>query len=146
MAYAEVEDIQAEFKSIKFDEDDSAVVVENVESFLAQADAEIDARISISYQVPVTGGDSALLLLKQICTWLVSQRVKDIVEVKNVRTETDQDVKIDTAARARKMLDQIADGTLPLIGATPASSAGGVKSYVSANNIPRVFKKDSEQW
>lgn len=146
MSYSEVEDIQAEFKSIKFDEDDSAVSTSSVENFIAQADAEIDARISSLYVVPVTAGPSALLLLKQLSTWLVAQRVKDIVEVKNVRAETDQDVKIDTAVRARKMLNDIALGDIKLIGATLSNSAAGVKSYVSANNISRTFKKDETQW
>lgn len=146
MAYAEVADIQTEFKDIAFDDDGSAVVTESVENFIDQAGSEIDARLSVRYIVPVTESSSALLLLKQICIWLVSERIRDITEVKNVRPESDQDVKISTAARARKMLNDIANGDIPLIGATMVTSADGVTSYVSANNIPREWKKQDTQW
>ncbi len=146
MSYAEVSDIQSEFKSINFSESDASVGTTEVEDFISQSDAEIDARISVKYSVPVTAGASALLLLKQISTWLVASRIKYILEVKNVRAEIDQDVKTDMASLARKMLDQIAAGDIPLIGATLASSDSGVKSYVSSNNIERVFYKDEDNW
>lgn len=146
MAYCEVEDIQTEFKDIKFDEDGSAVTTASVESFIDQAGSEIDARISVRYAVPVTMNDSALLLLKQICVWLVSDRIRDITEVKNVRTESDQDVKISTGGRARKMLAEIANGDIFLLGATLASTADGVSSFVSSNNIEREWKKSKVQW
>lgn len=146
MVYCEVEDIQNEFKSIAFDEDDSAVETETVEGFIDQASALMDGIISGRYAVPIVAGPSALLLLKQICTWLVSQRVKDIVEVKQVRPETDQDVKIDTAARAMKMLYDIASGKIELVGATLVGTTDAVQSFVTSNNSPRVFHKNSEDW
>lgn len=146
MSYCEVDDIQSEFKAIRFDEDGCAVTEDDVESFIAQADSEIDSRISSRYAVPVTRGDSALLLLKQISTWLVTQRVKDITETKNVRPEGDQDVRTNSAAMARKMLDQIASGELVLLGAVLVGGDGGVRSLVSSNIVKRVFHKDSEDW
>lgn len=146
MAYSDIDSVKAEFKSITFTGSDAAVTEDDVTEFITQADAEIDSRISTRYQVPVTAGASALSLLKQLSIWLVAARIKEITEVKDVREEVNQDVKSDTSARARKMLEQIAKGEINLIGATLASSDDGVKSYVSANNIERVFKKDSDQW
>ena len=146
MSYCEVEDVQKEFKSIAFDETNSAVVTDSVQEFIDQASAEMDAKLSVRYIVPVTASDSALLYLKQICIWLVSQRVKDICEIKNVRVESDQDVKVDTAARARKMLNEIVQGDVPLIGATETSSASGVQSFVSSSGFQRTWRRGEDQW
>lgn len=146
MAYCESADVQTEFKNIKFNESDSAIVTADVDEFIEQASSEMDSRLSIRFTVPVTAGPSALSLLKQLCIWLVASRIKEIVEVKEVREEVDQDVKRDTGAKARKMLDDIVSGKINLIGAALATSADGVGSYVSANNIERVFKKNEEQW
>lgn len=146
MAYCDVDAIKAEFKSITFTGSDAAVTTADVEEFITQASNEIDSRLSIRYAVPVTAGTSALSLLKQICTWIVSSRIKDITEVKEVNENADQDVKSDLGTRARKMLDQIVNGEINLIGATLASSSAGVTSYVSANNIERTFKRGEESW
>lgn len=144
MSYSDVADIQAEFRSIKIN-DDSAVTEESVESFIAQADAEIDSMIGTRYAVPVSG-ESALLVLKQISVWLVARRVKDVLEIKNVRPEVDQDIKTDTRSMALSMLNKIVNGEMNLIGATLANSVQGVKSGVSANNIERTFKRNTDQW
>lgn len=146
MAYCVIDDVKAEFKSITFTGSDAAVTEADVTEFIVQADAEINSRIGLRYQVPVTAEATALSLLKMISIWLVSARIKEITEVKDVREEVNQDVKADSASRARKMLDQIAKGEINLIGATLASTADGVNSYVSANNVERVFKKDTDQW
>lgn len=146
MAYCTEAEVTTEFKDIDFTLTGAAVVTADVTSFIAQAGAEMDSILSARYSVPVTQGASAMLLLKQICIWLVSQRIKDIVEVKNVRDESDQDVKTNVGSTARKMLAKIVSGEMKLIGADLASSAQGVKSYVSANNVDRQFKKDEEQW
>lgn len=144
-AYCEVADVQAEFKSITFESDD-AVKEESIETFIDQATAEIDATLSVTYVVPVTAGPSALLLLKQICTWLAAQRVKDIIEVKNARTEVEQDVRKDMAALARKMLMQIVKGDIQLMGADLAATTQMVHTFTSSNTSPRIFKKNEDQW
>lgn len=145
MGYAEVEDIQKEFKKIEFDTDNS-VQSDSVQDFIDQASAEIDSRISARYMVPVKKGEQALLYLKQICVGLVAQRVKDILQLKNVRVESDQDVKTDTAALARKLLDQIVQGDVALLGATLASSDSGVKSFVSSSHFKRTWRRGEDQW
>lgn len=149
MSYCDVSDIQSEFKQISFSEDDASVTASSVEEFITQADAEIDSIISTRYETPVTSsnaGASALALLKQCSVWLVSRRVKDILELKNVRTEVDQDIKTDTRAMALSILKRIANGESNLVGASLATGEAGVSSGVVANNVARVFNKDQEQW
>lgn len=146
MSYSELSDIEGEFKQISFEESDSAVTIGQVEEFIEQADAEIDSTISVRYETPVTAGASALALLRQCSIWLVARRVKDVLEVKNVRTEVDQDVKTDTRTMALSILKRIANGEMNLVGATNATTDAGVSSGVTANNVERVFKKDTESW
>lgn len=146
MGYCSLQDIKDEFKQLKLDSDGSAVTEEKVLRWIQQDTSYINSKISVKYQVPVTAGPDALNVLKKICIWLVSDRIKDITEVKNVRPEADQDVKASLSQKAEDMLDEIAEGDLPLLGASPVTNAGGVGSYTSRNNVPRVFKKVPDQW
>lgn len=146
MGYCSLQDIKNEFKQLKLDSDGSAVNEEKVLEWIKQDSSYINSKISVKYQVPVTAGPDALNLLKKICTWLVSDRIRFVTEVKNVRPEGDQDVKTSLYEKAETLLDEIAEGDLPLIGASPVTGSGGVGSYTSSNRVPRVFKKVPDQW
>lgn len=153
-AYCTNADVAAEFKNIDFTKADAAVSSSKVDEWIAQASSEINNRLSVRYLVPFTTAptrnisDDGISLIKQCCIWLVAQRVTDAVESKTVRQETNSAIKTDTASRARKILQEIAANTLPLIGATPAKTSDGSTSYISSNEIPnvRTFTKTGVEW
>ena len=151
-AYCVNADVRLEFKNIDFTKTDAAVSSSTVDEWIAQASSEIDNRLSAKYQTPFTTGtniaDVGMSLIKQICIWLVSQRVTDTLESKTVRADVATAIKTDTATRARKMIQDIVDGNLPLIGALPATAPDGVDSYVSSHqgSVKRVFRRSGDQW
>lgn len=145
MAYATASDIQNEFKNIDFSVSGSSVATAEVSEFISQAEGFINAKISNKYLTPVTGSES-VKILKNICIWMVTDRVKEILKVKNVTEDTDQGVREGSLyKRAMDMLKEIASGTLPLPDAT-AVTTSAMKSYASDNNLEYTFKKSTAQW
>lgn len=147
MKYSEVEDIQAEFKQLKLDEEDSALTEDVIEDWITQADSEIDTYLAIRYTLPVPdSATKALDLLKMISTLLVSQRVRDKLEVKTVRVEGVQEVRTNSRKDALALLQKISTGELNLIDVPLATSAAGVTSFVSTHKAPRVFHRYRNEW
>lgn len=145
MAYASKEDVAGEFKSISYSSTTNPKDSQ-VDEFITQADAFINAKISNKYVTPVTGADS-LSILKNISVWFVADRIKDILKVKNVSDEVDQGVREGSLyKRAMDMLDEIAKGDLILPDATLATSKIGPRSYANDNNLEYTFKKGVNQW
>lgn len=151
-AYCLNSDVAAEFKNIDFTKSDAAVSASTVDEWISQASSEINNRLSVRYQTPFQTTDPAnissdgLSFVKQICIWLVAQRVTDALEAKTVRADVQSAVKTDTASRARKMLQDIADNNLPLLGALPKKTDDGVTSFVSTNPSVRVFRRAGDAW
>lgn len=153
-AYCEVSDIQMEFKNLDLGLADSVVQSTTVDEWIEQASAEINNRLSAHYKVPfqtsapATIGADGLSFIKMLCVNLVSQRVKDVLESKNVRVETNSDIKVDTASKARAILKQIAAKEIPLIGGVAITSNDGVTSFVSHNSdaARRTFTRDGVDW
>jgi hypothetical protein len=144
MAYAEVTDVQSEFKGITFSTT-TAVTTAKIEDFICQADAYINSRIGFIYITPVTSGE-ALEVLKEISIKLVAHRVKKILEVKTGGTVVDQGAVANDRAEAMAMLKEIVEKKMILIGADLASSSGGINSYASDNSEEYVFEKGVDQW
>ena len=131
MAYASASDVQNEFKNVDFTQPSSAVTTAKVTEWIGQAEAEINAKVGMVYQVPVDSGASpnSTLILKAISIGIVAQRVRDVLQVKTPDQETSQGARKDSAKDARTRLDAIVNRTLPLPDAVLISSTNGATDY-----------------
>lgn len=150
MAYAVVADVQAEFKDIDFSSTTSVKDTE-VTQFLAEAAAEIDSIIGVRYVVPVVSDAAALLNLKTISIWLVKDRLKDILHIKQLDDRLDQDVAPPTSLRQNALawLNRIAKGiayfNAPLVEVA-GTTGGAMDSYNKDLTVERSFEKDRDDW
>jgi hypothetical protein len=142
MAYSLNTDVTNEFKTI---DTSGLVTTTKIDGWIAQADAYIDSRIGLVYEVPVTGV-SSLLILKQISIWLVAQRIADIMETKSIVPKGNQLIPKNLERKAEKKIQMIVDRELLLSDATLASSHNGVKSYTNDNPVTRTFDVTKDQW
>lgn len=147
MAYCTVAEVESDFKNLDF-KTNTLVTSADVTQFITEADALINSYVGMKYEVPVAGGSGALGLLKLFSRTLVADRVKKILEVKQVQnTAANQDVRGAYSTRdVIKALEQIKKGELSLEGASPLVSGGGFYSNNYANGVDPVFKKDERQW
>lgn len=143
MAYCQQEDVQAEFKSLAL-KSTASVTPDTIDRFIAESDAEIDARLSGVYAVPITG-TSSLIIMRTISIWLTAGRVRDILHIKTGNEDDRKDEGPDYCAKAYAMIKDIVSQDLSLNDATLKQS-GGITSYNSANGVEAIFDKDTEQW
>ena len=146
MAYCTIDDIKADFRKIEFNAS-SALTEPEVVKFIDEESAYIDARLSGRYQTPITGAN-ALLVLRKICVFLVSCRVRAVLEIKvNARVKSEfKDNKCVTDRNPEKLLNDIAMGKIPLNDATLLSSEDGISSFNVDNNIEPYFSTTKQQW
>ena len=148
--YCEVSDIEANFKDLAFT-NQTNVTIEDVESFILQADGLINTHIGAKYLVPITTGDMTLAMLKLFSVTLVSDRVKAILEVKqSTNNQANQDIRGTglTTSKVLEMLKKIASGDMPLLDQTLIANNGQGLFYSNnySNNVTPQFKKDVESW
>lgn len=147
MAYATVDEIQADFKDLTFSTSTN-VKTADVTQFIVESDALIDAFIGMKYTAPVTAG-AGLNLLKLLTRSLVSARIKKIMEVKQEKsTDANQNVLgvLLSPSAVMKILNEIKDGSMALAGAAELVSNGGFYSENYTNDVAPVIEKDSKQW
>lgn len=146
MAYTESSDIQGEFKSVIFGST-TAVTLTQVNEFIAQEEAAIDAEVGTVYTTPVTAGAGAVAVMKLISTLMVKARVLDKLYVKTGDQKADQGVdSTELKERAQELIKKIINRALLLPGASLISSSGGVRSYTADNNKKHTFKRGVDQW
>lgn len=145
-AYAEVANVQAEFKALDITTAGRSLTSTSVDDFITSAEAEVDSRISNQYVVPVTGPIS-VALLKQITIWLVKARILSILSVKTPQDKTKQDPDGPSLRKqALEALDGISKGTIPLVDATAATNAVGVESYNRDLCVKHDFTIERKEW
>lgn len=148
MAYCNYEDIEADFKDMAFEVSDGNIIQDDVTQFIVEADALINSYVGQTYTVPVASGDG-LSLLKLLSRSLVAARIKKIMEVKQEKsTDANQNVLsvLLTPTAVMKILENIRDKKVALIGATANVSSGGFYSKNVADDVSPVIKKDCKQW
>lgn len=124
-----------------------------VGEMIAEVEAEIDALLGKKYSVPITAAGS-LPIVRGISLALVAERVKNITEVSSAAGEkVDQKSEVSSGTRARKKLQAIVDGILPLPGADLLDSNDGVSYLVSSagdgtedDTDEPIFQKGVDQW
>lgn len=145
MAYATALQVAAEAKlSGGFSEVTNPTATKAAE-ILAEVEAKLNARLSLKYTMPASQAAN-ILLLRGIVLALCVERVREIMEVRSGAASVEQIQWKTTADTARKDIDAIVAGTLPLPGETLASSYDGVKSNAVTSGAKAVFKKGCQQW
>ena len=149
MSYTDVDLVKSEFRSLEVTAN-SAVSESDVETFIAQSENYINAKIGHRYQLPITKVSNPVghSILSLIATYMVVCRIKRVLEVKNVVREADQIVKnVDYCKEAKDMLDEVVNGKLTLPDSpVAADSTGGVDSFNVQNDTPYDFKTSGKQW
>lgn len=149
MGYCVQADIVNEFPALTFSAT-SKVTTTALADWIDQESAYIDSRIALRYVVPVTAGNDALKVLKRICIFRVSERVKNAIEVKANVSQADSEQKYtqNYVRTPNADLKDIAEGKMVLIGATLVSSTGSVSSFEAGTDSEdcHVFKTDEQQW
>lgn len=145
MSYCTYSDVAAEFKNITFSASSSITDTE-VTEFIAQADAYIDSRIGLKYQVPITGSAS-LKIVKRLSIWLVSARIKEILTVKLGQPIGEQETRSgDLNQMANDELSLIVKGQMTLSDSDLVSSADGVRSYAVDEDLEYEFSITDDNW
>lgn len=147
MAYTTKDEIQADFKDTTFDSTSNVKDTE-VTQFIVEADSLINSYVSAKYVVPVTAGEG-LQTLKLFSRCLVTARIKKLLEVKQEKnSDANQNVVgvFLSPTQIIKMLENIRDDKMPLVGATPVSTRGGFYNKNVADDISPVINKDEKQW
>lgn len=142
MAYCTSTEIQSEFRDITFSSS-SAVTTADVTSFIDQASAFIDSLLSSQFIVPITGTES-LKVIKNICVWLVADRVSNILRLQKGQDDK-QPIQDSLYKRAMEMISMILDNKVFLNDAKPIGSASPQSSF-SSNTTAKVIKKYERQW
>lgn len=149
MAYATYTDVASEFKDITFSST-TKVTDSEVTEFISQAEAHINGVVSKRYTVPVVLASAPIsfAVLKQISIYMVADRVREILQVKQIGVE-----ELKQGARppngrkeALAMLRDIVDGNIRLYDATLATAHDGVKSFNVDEDIEHFFDATIDQW
>lgn len=148
MAYTTTAEIKGDFKTGQEFGSDTLVKGSDVDQFIVEADALINSYIGAGYTVPVTSGEG-LAMLKLLSRSLVVARIKRIMEVKQEKnTDANQNVTgvLLAPSQVMKILSDIKNGEVVLIGAEKLSNGGGFYSANAAQGVEPVVKKDEKQW
>lgn len=148
MAYCLNTDVQAEFKNLNY-VSSGGITSGEVDTWIGETDAYINARISLKYSTPITNATD-LLIMKTISVWLTADRVKKrLTTLTGVKGEQSSEPEEGWAVAAEKRLEAIVTGMLPLANSTLTRSNDGVDSYsysqAEETEAP-VFSKGVDQW
>ena len=144
MAYVTPTQVASQFPGVSFDTNTKINSTEIAE-WIAEADQEINSRVGLKYEVPITG-EKSLLILRTISRKIVGQQVKETLNIKTPAEETTQGGPVDLAKQGRQMLSNIVSGKILLPDAIPVSTSDGVKSFNIDCAIEHTFKRGVEQW
>ena len=149
MSYWSVDDIRSDFKDIVFNATSSVTEAE-VEKFILEESAFIDSMICSRYQVPVAEIDSpnAFLVLKRICIFLASDRVRHVLYVKTGRDNSEQDTKglKSLSRQPRRDLEAIRDNKSKLGDAIALEECIGFDVGTDSTCSDMLFNPRKQQW
>lgn len=109
MAYAVVSDIKSMFRKLEViaetgdDDTNTVVTTEEVEEFIAEEEALLDATLSTYYSTPITGAVS-LLIMKKIIKMKVGHVIKGILEVIDAEADLQNEVQGNLDLKANKII------------------------------------------
>lgn len=146
MTYCTASNVAAEFKGVTFTTS-TTPALSSVEEFIEQESNYIDGYVSGRYETPVDESSSpkAYSILKRICTFLVVDRVRQILKVKTGSDKLDQEAR-GRIKDAKKDVLAIVSSELKLTDASLATSHDGFADFNSSNDIEPVFDVTKQQW
>ena len=148
MNYATIQDIQDDWKKINFSADKAIVNETKVLSMIEDESAYINTWISNKYKTPVLQSESpnSFSVLKRICVFRVSERIKNILEVKSGNDQTDSQEKENKnfARTPNSDLKDIQKGRMQLSDAI--RSANGMGSFNIDAGVEFEFDVSKQQW
>lgn len=146
--YASIQDIQDDWKKIDFTSSGAIVSTAKVQSMIEQETDYINAWINNKYQIPVSSSQSPISfnILKRICIFRVSERIKNILEVKTGNDQTDSDEKQNKnyARTPNSDLRDIQSGKMQLPDAIRSSN--GMGSFNIDSGQCFEFDTSKQQW
>jgi phage gp36-like protein len=148
MSYATPANIEGDFKNTSFTST-TLVTDSDVLRFIAESDALINSYVGTRYVVPITADADSLALMRLYSVTLTADRIKKILEVKQLtNTQANQDVRgAFGTADVMRALAAIQKGNAVLSGAVLAAGSSGVfYSDNAANGRTPEFSKDKSQW
>jgi len=142
-------DISDEMKGIVITSGNS-VTDAQVDEWILQESSYIDAKIVVRYLVPVNSTDypDAYAVLKRICIFRVTERVKNKLEVKTNVSQLDSEQKYtqNYVRTPNYDLDQIALGKLILID-VPLQATNGLVNFPDVGSGEcHQFDTSQQQW
>ena len=149
MAYTTYSEIEADFKDITFSASTGNVRQADVTQFIVEADSLINAYVAKRYTTPVTGSGEGLSLLKLCSRSLVTARIKKLMEVVQEKsTEANQAVQgvLLSPSAVMKILTDIRDDLIDLVGATALVSGRGFHSENVTQDVTPTIEKGTRQW
>ena len=149
MAYATKEEIVSEFKRLDITTVDSVVTEDEIDRFIAEAEALINASIQNEYIVPMTEATS-ILILKKIVIDFVTFRVNKILKIKSVKAtagnvEQSKNSSFQCYVDSKKLLKEIAKGSI-LLNGTKNDSSSALSSFSTDNDYEPIFEMQKDQW
>lgn len=161
MEYCTLDDILADFKSLAIKPYDAtpgakntATTTEMLEDWIKQESAVINGIIGKIYVLPIDfpslPTQDAELILKRICIFRVSARVKNKNELKEESNQQSSIEKyLDNRVRTpNDDLTAIGKKALLLPGVPEIDNTGGFSSFATDNTncCPRIFNTCKQQW
>ena len=145
MSYCTLSDVQSDFGKIEFTST-SKITDTKVAEFITSESEYIDACIASKYAVPVDELNSpkAFAILKRLCIFRVSDRIRNILEIKTGNNTIDQDVK-GQSRTPRDDLKSIIDGKLRLVDCPLATTDDGV-AHGLKDEAYAPFDLSQQQW
>ncbi len=143
--YCSIQDIKNEFTGLSIESSGTKVTKSQVNGWIEQESAFIDACISNRYVISIDEYSSPIsfLVLKRIAIYRVSERVKNKIEIKTAQDQTSSEEKSFVQTRTPNSdLKDIASGKIDLPDAVLVSSTDSVYSH----GCEGFFRTDEQQW
>jgi len=121
--YAAVADIQSMFRKLDIEDDTSnedtntVITTEEVNQFIDEEEALLNATLSTYYDTPITGTDS-VLIVKKIIKMKVAHVIKGILEVVDAEADLQSEVQGNLDLKANKIIQCL----LPQVNKTTKST------------------------
>lgn len=149
--YAVKQDILNDFKSLTISSTGTVITDSKLNDIIEQESDFIDSYLTTRYVVPVCEYDypKAFNVLKRICIFRVSLRVKNIIEVKSDATQQNSEEKFagNMARTPNDDLMDIVSGKMILIDVPTKNANLGVSSFTSKlSGTCSKFDVNKQQW
>lgn len=151
MSYCTKQDVINDFKSLVVNASGTVITNDYLDSVISEESNFIDGYIAQRYVLPIqqSASPKAFQVLKRICVFRVSERVRNKIEVRSNSTQAASDEKFseNKIRTPNDDLREIAAGNLILVDAPVKSKALGVASFTSSSKgTCAMFDVNKQQW